>query len=50
MPLQRVVELDAVIDQAFAVIDEQSQIEFGPVEMGGRERGEAFAQRGPGDC
>ena len=32
MPLQRVVERNALADQALAVIDEQPQIELGPVQ------------------
>jgi hypothetical protein len=37
-----------VTDEAFAVIDQQPQVEFGPVQMGDRKRCEALAQRGPG--
>jgi len=49
MPLQAVVERHALADQAFAVIDEQSQIEFGTVELHGRERVDALPQRCAGD-
>jgi hypothetical protein len=38
MPLQRAVELDAVADEAFAVVDQQPQVELGPVQVRGRER------------
>ena len=37
MPLQRAVELDAMADKSFAVIDEQPQVELGPVQVCGRE-------------
>ena len=49
MPQQRAVELDAVADQPLAVIDQQPQIELGPVELRGRERVQALLQRGAGD-
>ncbi len=49
MPLQRAVERDALADQAFAVIDQQSQIELGPVEPGRRECVDAFSERGARD-
>ena len=49
MPLQRAVELDAVTDQPFAVIDQQPQIELGPVQVRGREGLQALLQRGAGD-
>jgi len=49
VPLERVVECDALSDQALAVIDQQPQIELGPVQMRRRQLVEAFAQRGPGD-
>ena len=35
-------------DHALAMIDQQPQIELGPIQVGGWERGEALAQRGPG--
>ena len=38
MPLQRVVERDALADQPLAVIDEQPQVELGPVQLRGRQR------------
>jgi hypothetical protein len=34
MPQQRAVELDAMADQAFAMVDEQPQVELGPVQVG----------------
>jgi hypothetical protein len=49
MPLQRAVELDAMADESFAVLDEQPQIELGPIAVRGRERGQAFLQRGASD-
>jgi hypothetical protein len=49
MPLQRVVERDALTDQALAVIDEQPQVKLGPVEVSDREGLQPFAQRGPRD-
>jgi hypothetical protein len=49
MPLQRVVERDALADQPLAVIDEQPQVELAAVELRGRQRIQAFAQRRPGD-
>jgi hypothetical protein len=33
MPLHRVVEPDALADQALAVIDEQPHVELGPVQL-----------------
>ena len=45
MPLQRVVERDARADEPFAVIDEQPQVELGPVQVRRRQRVQAFAQR-----
>jgi len=33
-------------DHALAMIDQQPQIELGPIQVGGRKRGEALAQRG----
>ena len=49
MPLQRVVERDALADQPLAVIDQQPQIELGPVQLRGRQRVQALAQRRPRD-
>ena len=49
MPLQRVVERDALADQPLAVIDQQPQIEFGALELRRRQRIQAFAQRRPRD-
>ena len=49
MPLQRVVERDALADQPLAVIDQQPQIQLGTFQLRGRQRIQAFAQRRPGD-
>jgi hypothetical protein len=49
MPEQRAVELNSVADEAFAMIDQQPQVEFGPVEVRGGERVQAFLQNGAGD-
>ena len=49
MPLQRAVEPDALTDQPFAVIDQQPQVELGPIQVRDRERLQALLQRGAGD-
>src|SRR3954468_22205632 len=49
VPQQRAVELDAVANQPLAVIDQQPQIQLRPVQLRGRERVQAFLQRGAGD-
>src|SRR5215218_9575973 len=49
MPQQRAVELDAMADEALAVVDEQPQVELGPVQLRGREGLQALLQRGAGD-
>src|SRR5919112_1444020 len=49
MPLQRAVELDAMADESLAVVDEQTQIELGPVQVRGGERVQALLQRGASD-
>ena len=49
MPLQRAVERDALTDEPFAVIDEQPQIQLGPVQVRGREGVKALLQRDPSD-
>ena len=49
MPLQRVVDRHALTDQALAVIDEESQVELGPIEVCGGQRVQPFTQRRPGD-
>jgi hypothetical protein len=51
MPLQRVVEPDALTDEPLAVIDQQPQIELWPVppQVRGREGLKALLQRNPGD-
>ena len=45
MPLQRVVERDALADQSLAMINEQPQIEFGAPKLRRRQSIQAFAQR-----
>jgi hypothetical protein len=45
MPLQRVVERHAGPDQSLAMIDQQPQVELGPVQVRRRQRVQAFAQR-----
>ena len=50
MPLQRVVDRDPLADESFAVIDQQPQVELGPVQMRGGQRVGAFAQCRSGDC
>ena len=49
MPLQRVVDRDPRANEPLAVIDEQPQIELGPVQVRRRQRFETFTQRGAGD-
>jgi hypothetical protein len=49
MPQQRAVELDAMADQPFAVVDEQPQVELRSVQVRGREGLQALLQRGAGD-
>jgi hypothetical protein len=49
MPRQRAVERNALTNQPLAVIDQQSQIELGPIQMRDRERLQAFLQRDAGD-
>ncbi len=49
MPLQRVVERDALTDQALAVINKQPQVQLEPIEVRHRKRAQAFAQRGARD-
>jgi hypothetical protein len=49
MPLQRVVERDALADQALAVIDQQPQVELRTFQLRRRQRIQAFAQRRPRD-
>jgi hypothetical protein len=49
MPQQRVVELDALADQPFAVIDQQPQVELRSVQVRGREGLKALLQRGARD-
>ena len=49
MPLQRVVDRHTRANEPFAVIDQQPQIELGPVQVRGRQRVETFSQGGPGD-
>src|SRR3954464_10805583 len=49
VPEQRAVELDAVTDEAFAVVDEQAEVELWPVQVSGREGLQPLLQRGTGD-
>lgn len=49
MPLQRVVEPDALTDEALAVIDEQPQVKLWPIQVRDGERVGPFAQRGARD-
>jgi hypothetical protein len=49
VPLHRVVEPNALADQALAVIDEQPQVKLGPVQLRNRKIVQPFAQRCPGD-
>src|SRR3954463_1598722 len=49
MPQQRVIELDAMTDQPFAVVDQQPQVEFRSVQVRGREGLKALLHRGAGD-
>ena len=49
MPLQRVVERDALTNQPLAVVDQQPQVEPGTFQPRRWQLGEAFAQRRPGD-
>jgi hypothetical protein len=46
---QRAVELDAVTNEAFAVVDEQAEVELWPVQVSGREGLQPLLQRGTGD-
>ena len=43
MPLQRVVERDALADQALAVIDQQPQVELGAFQLRRRQGIQPFA-------
>src|SRR4051812_37147981 len=45
MPLQRVVERNALTDEALAMVHEQPQIEFRALQLRGRQVVQAFAQR-----
>src|SRR4051812_16909694 len=49
MPQQRAVELDAMADQPFAVVDQQPHVELGPVQVRGREPVQALLEGGAGD-
>src|SRR5215211_55920 len=48
MPEQRAVELDAVTDEAFAMVDQQPQVELGPIQVRGPERLKTLLQRDAG--
>jgi hypothetical protein len=49
VPLQRVVERNALADQPLAMVHEQPQIEFGALQLRRRQRIQALAQRRPRD-
>jgi hypothetical protein len=49
MPLQRVVERNALADETLAMVNEQPQIEFGALQLRRRQGIQAFAQRRPRD-
>ena len=49
MPLQRVVDRDPLANESFAVIDEQPQVELGPIQVRRRQGVQALAQRRAGD-
>jgi hypothetical protein len=49
MPQQRAVELDTLADQALAVVDEQPQVQLGPIQLRGRKGLQALLQRGASD-
>ena len=49
MPLQRVVERDALTGQPLPAIDQPPQVELGAFQLRRRQRVEAFAQRRSGD-
>jgi hypothetical protein len=49
VPLQRAVELDAMARESFTVVDEQPQVELGPVQVRGREGLQTLLQCGAGD-
>jgi hypothetical protein len=49
MPLQRVVERDALADQPLAMVHEQPQIELGALKLRRRQGIQALAQRRPRD-
>src|SRR3954451_24471350 len=49
VPEQRAVELDAVTDEAFTVLDEQAEVELWPVPVRGREGLQPLLQPGTGD-
>ena len=49
MPLQRVVDRDALTNEPLPMIDQQPQVEFRSFELRGGQPVEPFAQRSPGD-
>jgi hypothetical protein len=49
VPLQCAVELDALADKAFAVVDEQPQVQLRSVQVRGGETLQGLLQRGAGD-
>jgi hypothetical protein len=49
VPLQRVIQRDALADQPLAVIDQQPQVQLRALQLRGRQRIQALAQRRPGN-
>jgi hypothetical protein len=49
VPLQCVVERNALADEALAMVNKQPQVEFGALELRRRQGIQAFAQRRPRD-
>jgi len=49
VPLQRVIQRDALADQALAMVHEQPQVELWTCQLRGRQRIQPFAQRCSGD-
>ena len=49
MPLQRVVERDALAHQTLAVIDQEAQVKLWAPQLRGRQDIQALAQRGSCD-
>src|SRR3954452_24002080 len=49
MPQQRAVELDAMADESFAVVDKQPQVQLRSVQVRGREGLQTLLPRGAGN-